>query len=53
MGMWVLHSGKPVTNPLEIMERSRVLVGVNENIPIVWGLKENMKTEIVVSISAQ
>ena len=49
----VLYSGKAVTNPLEIMERSRVLVVVSENIPIVWSLKENMKTEIVVSISAQ
>jgi hypothetical protein len=52
-GNVVLYFGKLVTNPLEIMERSRVLVGVNENIPIVWGLKENMNTEIVVSISAQ
>jgi hypothetical protein len=51
--MWVLYEGKPGLNPMEIMDKSRVLVGVNESLPIIRGLKEDMKTEIALSVPAQ
>ena len=51
--MWVLYEGKPGLNPMEIMGKPRVLVGVNENLPIIRGLKEDMKTEIALSVPAQ
>lgn len=57
MGEWYLHKGKPFANPLELLNemvnRPRILVGVDEGIPFVWGLKETMKTEIFITIPAQ
>ncbi len=57
MGEWYLHKGKPFTNQFELLNemvnRPSIMVSVDEDIPIVWGLKETMKTEIFISIPAQ